>query len=753
MSFLIRHWQRLLLSLVPLLLALLHSLGIWQIDVLDRLDAMVYDARLRATMPNTLDTRIVIVDVDEKSLAELGRWPWSRNKMAALTQSLFDQYQISLLGFDVVFAEADVSSGLNQLQALAQQALSHDAGFLTHLAQLTPSLDYDAVFAKSLADRPVVLGYYFSSEQQGRTNGVLPAPVMSAQDVFNRNVPMLDWSGYGANIAPLAQAAPLAGFFNSRTDADGVVRTLPLLVRYEGQYYESLTLAMFRRLIGMPQVTPGWSSDLRQTEKNAELQSVVLKWPDKSFTIPLDSTGGLLIPFRGKGGPQGGSFNYLSASDVLSGRVPVAQLRGKIALLGTTAPGIVDLRATPVNATYPGIEVQANALASLLDRRFLIKPAHSKGYEALLIIFVGLMLTLSLPMLRAPVAVALSLGVLVVLGGIHWWLYQAHSVVMGLASVWLMAAAIFILNVGYGYLVASRSRRDLIALFGTYVPPEVVREMVKDPDNYSMRARSDELTVMFCDMRGFTEMSEKLAPLQLQQLLNHVFSELTQVIGANRGTVDKYMGDCVMAFWGAPIVSPMHAQLAVKAAVEMTQALSRINQAYKAGEFSHIHFNIGWGIGINTGQMYVGDMGSNIRRSYTVIGDAVNIGSRLEGLCKVYGVSTVVSESTRVLASNFVWQELDLVRVKGKQQIIAIFTPLAAVGQLEAKKARELAVWDAFLTAYREQDHDEATTLIAQLLHIDNTKLLYQLYAQRVDVQRQHPKIPGWDGATNFETK
>lgn len=443
----------------------------------------------------------------------------------------------------------------------------------------------------------------------------------------------------------------------------------------------------------------------------------------------------------------------MSASDVLSGRVPVAQLRGKIALLGTTAPGIVDLRATPVNATYPGIEVQANALASLLDRRFLIKPAHSKGYEALLIIFVGLMLTLSLPMLRAPVAVALSLGVLVVLGGIHWWLYQAHSVVMGLASVWLMAAAIFILNVGYGYLVASRSRRDLIALFGTYVPPEVVREMVKDPDNYSMRARSDELTVMFCDMRGFTEMSEKLAPLQLQQLLNHVFSELTQVIGANRGTVDKYMGDCVMAFWGAPIVSPMHAQLAVKAAVEMTQALSRINQAYKAGEFSHIHFNIGWGIGINTGQMYVGDMGSNIRRSYTVIGDAVNIGSRLEGLCKVYGVSTVVSESTRILASNFVWQELDLVRVKGKQQVIAIFTPLAAVGQLEAKKARELAVWDAFLTAYREQDHDEATTLIAQLLHIDNTKLLYQLYAQRVDVQRQHPKIPGWDGATNFETK
>jgi adenylate cyclase len=425
---------------------------------------------------------------------------------------------------------------------------------------------------------------------------------MAVSDVFKRNVPQRDWRGYGANIAPLALAAPLAGFFNSRTDPDGVVRTLPLVVRYDGQFYESLALAMFRRLIGMPQVMPGETLGLERGAQVAEIQSVVLKWPDKSFTIPLDSSGGLLVPFRGHGGPQGGSFTYFSASDVLSGRVAASQLSGKIVLLGTTAPGIVDLRATPVNATYPGIEVQANALASLLDRRFLVKPVHAEGYEALLIILVGLALAFSLPLLRAPVAVVLSLGVLAALAGLNGWLFQVHGVVLSLAPVWLMAATIFILNVGYGYLLASRSRRELIALFGTYVPPEVVLEMVKDPDNYSMRARSDELTVMFCDMRGFTEMSERLAPLQLQQLLNHVFSELTQVIGANRGTVDKYMGDCVMAFWGAPIVSPMHAQLAVKAAIEMADALSRINQAYKTGEFSHIHFDIGLGIGLNTGQ-------------------------------------------------------------------------------------------------------------------------------------------------------
>lgn len=753
MQFIKRHWQRLLLSLLPLLLALMHSLGVWHLDAVDRLDAMVYDARLRSAMPNTRDERIVIVDVDEKSLAEFGRWPWSRNKMADLTQALFGQYHIALLGFDVVFAEPDVSSGLNHLKGLAAQKLSHDTEFLAQFEQLAPSLDFDAMFAKSLQDRPVVLGYYFSSDQQGRTNGVLPTPVMPAQTQPNRSVPQLDWSGFGSNIATVAQAAPLAGFFNSRTDADGVVRVLPLVARYAGQYYESLALAMFRRLVGMPQVTPGLPAQLRQESTNPVLESIVLKWPDKTFTIPVDDAGGILVPFRGKGGPQGGSFKYVSAGDVLSGRVPAAQLNGKVVLLGTTAPGIGDVRATPVSAVYPGIEVQANVLSGLLDRRFLVKPAHSGSYEALLILVVGLALTWVLPMLRAPLAVTLSLAVLAALWGINGWLYQSYSLVFGLAAVWLMAAAIFILNVGYGYMLVARSRRELIALFGTYVPPEVVLEMVKDPDNYSMRARSDELTVMFCDMRGFTEMSERLEPLQLQQLLNHVFSELTQVIGANRGTVDKYMGDCVMAFWGAPIVSPTHAQLAVKTALEMAQVISRINQAYKTGAFANTGFDIGLGIGLNTGQMFVGDMGSNIRRSYTVIGDAVNLGSRLEGLCKVYGVSVVASESTRLLASNFVWQELDLVRVKGKQQSIAIFTPLTTVGQLSKEKARELALWDAFLAAYRAQHHEESSELIAQLQRLDGSKTLYVLYAQRVTAQQSLPQLPDWDGVTNFETK
>ncbi len=739
--------------MIPVVLTLLHSVGIFRIDALDRLDAMIYDARLRLTMPQTFDDRIVIVDIDEKSLSELGHWPWSRNKLAALVDALFDHQKIALLGFDVVFAETDGSSGLKQLQRLARQELRGDVVLLKRLKKISPSLDYDAIFAKALVNRPVVLGYYFTSDRDGRTNGVLPQPVMN--HLQNYQIPMTEWNGYGANIPQLAKAAPLAGFFNSITEPDGVVRTLPLVSRHAENCYESLFLAMFRQLLGMPSVVVGWLPGFFSDAgtQPGTLQHIVLTWPDKTFSIPVDQQSAMLVPYRGRGGAQGGSYQYVSASDVLAGRLPEGQLKGKIVLVGATAVGMVDARATPVDAVYPGIEVQANALSALLDRRFLIRPAHAESYGAILLLVIGLPLILIMPVLRAPVAVALSAAVLLGLMALNGWLYLGYSLVLSLAPLLLMILTICFLNMGYGFLSASRSRRELVQLFGTYVPTELVREMVKDPDHYSMQAKSEELTVMFCDMRGFTGMSERLDPVSLQQLLNQVFSELTRLIGANRGTVDKYMGDCVMAFWGAPVRYLIHAQLAVTTALQMSQALGRINQAHRSGVLASMELEIGLGIGINTGQMYVGDMGSDIRRSYTVIGDAVNLGSRLEGLSKVYGVNIVVSEATRLLAPGFVWQELDIVRVKGKAQATAIFTPLAAMGELGADEMDELALWHRFLTTYRAQDRVLCDDLMAQLRQRNRNNTLYQLYAQRLSLTCEQPIDPTWDGITNFEAK
>jgi adenylate cyclase len=301
----------------------------------------------------------------------------------------------------------------------------------------------------------------------------------------------------------------------------------------------------------------------------------------------------------------------------------------------------------------------------------------------------------------------------------------------------------------YGYFVESRSKRELANLFGTYVPPELVDEMVKDPDSYSMKAANKELTVMFCDMRGFTKLSEKMEPTQLQELLNEVFNRLTDIIRRNKGTIDKYMGDCVMAFWGAPVDIPNHAHMAVKTAMEMANAVRAINEEHRAKGIPEI----GVGIGLNTGTMCVGDMGSDVRRSYTVIGDSVNLGSRLEGLSKAYGVDIVVSETTRKLAADFVWQELDRVRVKGKEQAVSIYCPVAPADAPEKAAHDELKTWSAFLKAYRAQDWDPCDLAMLNLQRMNAKKYLYELYSERVASMRLLPFDPGWDGATNFETK
>lgn len=744
-----RHWPRIAVTLIPLVFALLHASGALRLDVLQRLDDILYDARLRATMPRTLDERIVIVDIDEKSLAEAGRWPWGRNKLAALVDELLGRQQAALLGFDVVFAEADDSSGLKRLQQLAQGELKDQPAFADKLGQIQASLDYDALFAKSLAKKPVVLGYYFTSDRDGRINGVLPAPVMGREALKGRPIRFTSWNGFGANIDTIAKAAPLAGFFNSITDGDGVVRSIPLLAEYKGEYYESLSLAMFRMLVGQPGVEPGFPQEKFLTRNYQGLESILLKQGPQTLAIPVDDRVATLVPFRGPGGASGGSYRYVSASDVLAGKMPPGQLKDKIVLLGTTAPGLLDLRVTPVGETYPGVETHANVISGFLDGKVFVKPDYAVGFEVVMLVLSGLTLALTLPLLSAPRAVATSAAVTAALVGLNFWLYSAYGLVLPLATALVMALTAFALNMSYGYFVESRSKRELANLFGTYVPPELVDEMVKDPDSYSMKASAKELTVMFCDMRGFTRMSETMEPTQLQALLNGVFSRLTALIRTNRGTIDKYMGDCVMAFWGAPVETPEHAALGVRTSLEMVQAVRQLNEEHRSQGLPEI----GIGIGLNTGSMCVGDMGSDIRRSYTVIGDAVNLGSRLEGLCKIYGVDTVVSASTRELAPGFAWQELDKVRVKGKDQAVAIFCPVALPGQLDKQLSGELREWTLALKAYRDQAWDDCDVHLLNLQRMNGQKYLYRLYAERVASMRLLPFDPDWDGATNFETK
>ena len=726
------------------LLAVAHAAGLWSLAALHRLDEALYDRRLQLTMPQTLDERIVIIDIDERSLARVGQWPWSRARVAALVRELTERQQVAALALDAVFAEPDRSSGLQNLERLAREDLQHDPAFADWLARAAPQLDYDGVLARALQQGPVALGYYLSSDRDARRSGTLPRPLA---EVDAPPPGMLHWDGYGSNIAPLTAAAPRAGFFNSVADPDGKVRAVPLVAAFEGRLYESLSLAALR--LGLD--NPPLRLERVAGQAAGGLAAVTLGSGAQALRVPVDARGAALVPFRGPGGPGGGSFRYISALDVLEGRLPAGELKGRYTLLGFTAPGLMDLRATPVGEVYPGVEVHANLLSGMLDGRIAVRPDYAAGYEVALLLALGLVLILGLPLL--PVAASLGLGLALLAGilALDFSLYLGAGLAMPLATALVLTLTALAVNMALGYFVESRAKRELAQQFATYVPPELVRQMLRNPERYGMQARAEELTVMFCDLRGFTSLSETMEPLALQALLNDVLSRLTHVIRAHQGTIDKYMGDCVMAFWGAPVAQPDHARLAVDAAVAMTATMRQFNAeraAYGAPPVSV-------GIGLNTGVMSVGNMGSDLRRAYTVVGDAVNLASRLESLSRVYQVDIVASQATvdHAAAGQHLWQELDRVRVKGKHQATTIHTVRAAPGQASAALQAELALWQAALPLWRAGSFEEFRTKVNELQQANANFFLYRLYAARVASQLQTPPGPGWDGTTDFDAK
>ena len=648
MTFLAKHGARIAVSLLPMLFALGHATGLLRISAVQSLENIVYDTKLRLTMPKTLDSRIIIVDIDEKSLAEVGRWPWHRQKLAALTQELLQNQRVSAIGFDLVFAEGD------------------------------DMREADTRFAQSFLQKNVVLGYYFTSDREARTSGVLPKPVIQQNNLSGRKIRATVWDGFGSNIATLAEAAPLAGFFNAIADDDGVVRSTPLLASFKGDYYESMALAVYRAATGYPSVGPGsLPNSVDSVGGILSMDSIKLTKTDISDptktqmqTIKVDDRAAVLVPYRGLGGALGGSFQYISAADILAKRLASEQLRGKIILVGTSAPGLQDLRITPVGQTYPGVETHANVISSMLDGKSIYKPDYALGVEVALLILVGLALAFALPALTATSALGFSVSMLLVPTALNLFLFSEYGMVFPLATLLLLSFMAYMLNMSYGYFVESRAKRELTQLFGSYVPPQLVDEMVRDPSNHTMKAINKDLTVMFCDLRGFTQLAENMEPIQLQHLLNEVFSRITQVIVGHRGTIDKYMGDCVMAFWGAPVSMPNHAELAVLAALDITQVLVQINAERRTKGLIEVKL----GIGINSGMMCVGDMGSFMRRSYTVVGDAVNIASRIEGLTKHYAVDLLAGNSTKLCTPLFDWLLVDTVRLAGKTESLALFT-------------------------------------------------------------------------------
>lgn len=702
---------------------------------LARVNALWYDFRFQLLPPQRAATvPIVIVDLDELTLQREGRWPWNRAKVADLVAALRAQ-GAALIGFDVVFSEPGGNAMEEVLGVLTQSASSAEKKavdqWISKLEQLSPQFDGDALFAQQL-DSDTVLGFFLHNDG-GNAGKLPPAPIL-IQD--NKPQPaLLTMQNYTANLEELTAFAAASGLVVALPDGDGIVRRMPLMMRHEDGIYNALSLEMVRIALGAPWVR--MQLDSSQSDRPI-LTGIQI---GQQLQVPVDEQGQVLVPYRGRAG----AFPTLSATQVLRGDAPeqeLAGLKGAIVLIGTSALGLADLRTTPLQTAYPGVEVHANLIDTMLyayvqqsdpgsiaDQQspFYLTPDWSAGAVAVQIVLFAVLLMLLLPR-RSPRTVILislaSVGLLIAfnLGLWQFW-HWALPVALPLLSTLLVAATYGI----FGYFSITRQKAQIQSLFGAYVPTQHVELMLSQPEAVSLAGEQKEMTVLFADIRNFTAISESLSPTELKSVLNRYLSAITEVIFNHQGTIDKYVGDMVMAFWNAPLDDPEHAQHGVQAALAMQRRARALRAEFAQEGLPQFHI----GIGLNTGFMNVGDMGSVYRRAYTVLGDAVNLAARLESLTSFYQVPILVSDSTRAQTQDIPYRTIDRVRVKGRKAALLISEPLDCPGNGKVSQS-QLQSYEQAFDAYQAGRWDEAKARFEQLSASHPEEYLYQLYVQRL---------------------
>lgn len=702
------------------MLLLVERAGILPVALIERLEWQAYDLKVRNTLSGDEDPSLAIIDIDERSLYALGQWPWSRTVLADLVTALFDDYDASLLGVDIVFAESEAS-----LWQQHWDALIHD---YPQLGAIPPPDNGDERLADALAAYPVVLGYYFQGLRQPSdppSVGKLPAPIRV--EMADGSLPFPEPERYTANLPTLQQNALGAGFFdNPRVDGDGVFRRVPMLQRWEGELYPNLPLAMLLALLGQPPITPVTGEGAGATQLEA--------LDVAGFEVPVDGQGAALVPWYG----ARGHFEYVSAVDVLEGHLAPGALAGKTLILGASAPGLMDLRSTPVGGVYPGPEINLSLLAGMLHQTIKAQPPWVLGFELVSLAALGVLMVFVYPRLTAPLLLVVSVSLLAVAVGSNLWAWH-QSLVLPIAALLVLLVAQMLWHLALNFLRETQQKRWVAERFGQYIPPELVEDMVDSGESFGLEGEERELTVLFSDVRGFTAFSEAIPPSELTHVMNRLLTPLTGAIHQHQGTIDKYMGDAIMAFWGAPLHDDQHAEHALQGAFAMLEALEAINHEFTAeGKPA-----LAMGVGLNTGSMSVGNMGSSFRMAYTVMGDNVNLGSRLEGLTKAYGVSIIVSESTAEQLPHWCFRRLDKVRVKGRSAPLWILEPLGPMASLSVEQQAWQTAFEQALDAYHTANFDVAEQAFKALPDSDTPTVMY---LKRIEHFKKMPPPPHWDG-------
>ncbi|HRH91253.1 MAG TPA: adenylate/guanylate cyclase domain-containing protein [Agitococcus sp.] len=702
---------------------------------LKRVDTLVYDWRFQGFMPKREETtKIVIIDVDERSLKQEGRWPWSREKLAKLVEALQRQ-QVKLIGFDVVFSEEERNA---VQQVLAHSGLSDQAK--QELQPLIPVLDGDKKFAQAITQK-TVLGFFLHGAG-GINSGVLPTPLLTVEPRDLDKVTINFMPDYTGNLAVFANAALGEGFITTLPDVDGVMRRSPLVLRYENGLYSSLSLELARIYLNQSSI----QLQMVKSGGQLRLESINLG----NHKIYTDESGMALIPYKGKGK----SYTYISATDILNNPNNMPVLKDAIVLIGTSALGLTDLRTTPLQTGYPGVEIHANLLDAIIQsvgdqNHMYYRPDWEPGLTFLILLLSGLAFVFILPMLEPAYMLAVAgawLTLLVIVNLVSW---KVSHLDFPLAILVISTFSIAILNIGYGFLRTNNQKREMKMLFGQYVPPAHVEHMLENHHLAGLEGESRHMTVLFSDIRNFTTISEGLKATKLKQMLNEFFTPITGIIFQHNGTIDKYVGDMVMAFWNAPLLDANHAEHAIDAALSMLIKVEELKPIFVAKGLPEIDI----GVGINTGFMNVGDMGSMYRRTYTVLGDSVNLGSRLESLTKFYGVKLLVGEGTYDVAPQFLYRLVDKIIVKGKREPVCVYEPVCRVEEASDSRKQRIEQYNQALAHYYSREWDAAEKILRQLHKADPERKLYKMYLERIDELRYEVLPDDWMGVFEHRSK
>jgi adenylate cyclase len=682
---------------------------------------------------------IKIIDIDDQSLKKIGQWPWSRTMVSRLISNL-NKLGVSTIGFDMVFPESDNSSLHNDL-SLWQSILSKSE-FKPLKDKLATLPTNDEAMAQVIATSKVVLG--FSLIQQ--TNNVQPS--IKSGISFTGSAPgnlLLNYQGVVKNLDLFEQVALGNGSFNINPEIDSIIRRMPLVFYSNGHYYPSLVLEILR-------VAQGASGIIIKTKPTGHNKSVIESIKVGNIVIPTDATGNLLIYYTPEI-PQ----RIIPAWQVLENKLAANELAGNIVLIGTSAAGLKDQRPTPLNPFAPGVEIQANVLEQLLTATYLYRPDWLMGLEISIMTVVGLVLIRLMLRLNSIIGIVVTWLFSGIAISISWYTFKIYHWLIDPIYPVITLFTLYFISLLLNYFKSESERKHVRNAFSHYISPVLVEKLVRNPEVLKLGGEMRDMSVLFCDIRGFTSISEQLDAGALTQFINRFLTSMTEVILHEKGTIDKYIGDCIMALWSAPLEDDYHSVNSCYAALKMLDTLAIFNQQQKilAQQKHHPYIEVHIGIGINSGVCCVGNMGSDLRFDYSVLGDNVNLASRLEGQTKTYKVNIIISEYTLAKlqalhqAEQFAILELDVIRVKGKLQPVKIYTLLGSATLASSTDFLRLAeLHKQMMNYYYTQNWQEVLLLAQQCQGLNRFGLsdFYQVYQQRAKAFIDTPPESNWDG-------